>query len=119
MTEHENRLLGGWIRGLFESELSDELMSECSPKEFHLLVATLFDQSLRACQAKLLALETLRGGFERRFTFSFEHYYNHFQASFSGLALHNPRASKRKSGRTSHEWLQVSSNSLMLAPFNN
>lgn len=64
LTEHENKLLGGWIRGLFESELSDELMSMCSPKEFHLLVATLFDQSLRACQAKVLALDTLRGGFE-------------------------------------------------------
>ena len=64
LTEHENKLLGGWIRGLFESELSDELMSMCSPKEFHLLVATLFDQSLRACQAKVLALEALKGGLE-------------------------------------------------------
>ena len=65
LTEHENKLLGGWIRGLFETEgISDELMSMCSPKEFHLLVATLFDQSLKACQAKVLALDTLKGGFE-------------------------------------------------------
>lgn len=65
LSEHENQLLSGWIRGLFETEgISDELMAMCSPKEFHLLIATLFDQSLRACQAKALALETLTGGFE-------------------------------------------------------
>ena len=65
LTEHENHLLGNWIRGLFEGEgISDELMSTCKPKEFHLLVATLFDQCLKACQANVLALDTLRGGFE-------------------------------------------------------
>ncbi|KAM0795070.1 mediator complex, subunit Med5 [Usnea florida] len=65
LSEHENQLLGGWIRGLFETEgISDELMSMCKPQEFHLLVATLFEQSLKACQANVLALETLRGGFE-------------------------------------------------------
>lgn len=65
LTEHDNQLLGGWIKGLFETEgISDELISMCKPKEFHLLVATLFDQSLKACQANVLALDTLRGGFE-------------------------------------------------------
>lgn len=65
LSEHENQLLGGWIKGLFETEgISDELMSMCKPQEFHLLVATLFEQSLKACQANVLALETLRGGFE-------------------------------------------------------
>ncbi|KAK4694667.1 mediator of RNA polymerase II transcription subunit 5, partial [Lecanoromycetidae sp. Uapishka_2] len=65
LSEHESHLLGSWIKGLFETEgISDELMSTCKPKEFHLLVATLFDQSLKACQAKVLALDTLRGGFE-------------------------------------------------------
>ena len=65
LTEQDNQILGGWIRGLFETEgISDELLSTCSPKEFHLLVATLFDQSLKACQAGVLALETLKGGFE-------------------------------------------------------
>ncbi|KAL8677597.1 MAG: hypothetical protein Q9186_005980 [Xanthomendoza sp. 1 TL-2023] len=62
---HENDLLGGWIRGLFEAEgINDELMSTCKPAEFHLLVATLFDQSIKACQAKVLTLEALKGGFE-------------------------------------------------------
>ena len=70
LTEHEKKLLGGWIRGLFETEgISDELMSMCSPKEFHLLVASLFDQSLKACQAKVLALDTLKGGLECRSMF--------------------------------------------------
>lgn len=65
LSEHENQLLGGWIKGLFETEgISDELMSMCKPQDFHLLVATLFEQSLKACQANVLALETLRGGFE-------------------------------------------------------
>lgn len=65
LTAHEDVLLRGWIRGLFEAEgINDDLMSMCSPKEFHLLVATLFDQSLKACHAKLLAPETLKSGFE-------------------------------------------------------
>lgn len=65
LTEHENQLLGAWIKGLFVTEgISDELVSMCKPKEFHLLVATLFDQSVKACQANVLAMETLRGGFE-------------------------------------------------------
>ncbi|KAI4160889.1 MAG: hypothetical protein LQ342_005315 [Letrouitia transgressa] len=65
LTERESDQLGGWIRGLFETEgISDEVMSMCKPKEFHLLVATLFDQSLKACQAKILSLETLKGGLE-------------------------------------------------------
>ncbi|KAL2041237.1 hypothetical protein N7G274_006182 [Stereocaulon virgatum] len=65
LTEHENQLLGAWIKGLFVTEgISDELMSMCKPKEFHLLVATLFDQSVKACQAGVLTMDTLRGGFE-------------------------------------------------------
>ncbi|KAL8861163.1 MAG: hypothetical protein Q9178_002379 [Gyalolechia marmorata] len=65
LSEHENDLLGGWIRGLFEAEgINDELMSTCKPAEFHLLVATLFDQSIKACQTRTLTMETLKGGFE-------------------------------------------------------
>ncbi len=65
LSDHESQLLGGWIKGLFETEgISDELMSMCKPQEFHLLVSTLFEQSLKACQANVLALETLRGAFE-------------------------------------------------------
>ncbi|KAI4234494.1 MAG: hypothetical protein LQ352_008172, partial [Teloschistes flavicans] len=65
LTERESELLGGWVRGLFETEgINDELMSTCKPAEFHLLVTTLFDQSIKACQAGVLAVETLKGGFE-------------------------------------------------------
>ena len=65
LNAHENDLLGHWIMGLFLTEgINDELMSTCSPKDFHLLVTTLFEQSLRACQAGKLGLETLKGGFE-------------------------------------------------------
>ncbi|KAL8719616.1 MAG: hypothetical protein Q9225_003390 [Loekoesia sp. 1 TL-2023] len=65
LTEHESDLLGAWVRGLFETEgINDELMSMCKPAEFHILVATLFDQSIKACQARVLALDTLTGGFE-------------------------------------------------------
>ena len=65
LSDDENELLGNWIKGLFLTEgIGDELMSTCSPKDFHLLVATLFDQSLRACQAGKLGLDALKGGFE-------------------------------------------------------
>lgn len=65
LTEHEDVVLRGWIRGLFETEgINDDLMSMCSPKEFHLLVATLFDQSLKAFHAQVLTPETSKSGFE-------------------------------------------------------
>ncbi|KAI4271987.1 MAG: hypothetical protein L6R38_006730, partial [Xanthoria sp. 2 TBL-2021] len=65
LSEHENDLLGGWVRGLFEAEgINDELMSTCKPAEFYLLIATLFDQSIKACQSRTLMMETLKGGFE-------------------------------------------------------
>ena len=72
LSEHENDLLGGWVRGLFEAEgINDELMSTCKPAEFYLLLATLFDQSIKACQSSTLTMETLKGGFEcTSFSFS-------------------------------------------------
>ncbi|KAL9629402.1 MAG: hypothetical protein Q9164_006897, partial [Protoblastenia rupestris] len=65
LSSHENDLLGLWIKGIFETDgISDELMSACKPGEFHLLIATLFDQSFKACRGGLLAMESLKGGFE-------------------------------------------------------
>ena len=65
LTTHESEMLGSWIKGLYETEgISDELMSNCKPGEFHLLIATLLDQSIKACQAKVLPMETMKGGFE-------------------------------------------------------
>ena len=65
LSEKESESIGVWIQGLFDSEgISDDLMSKCTPQQFHLLVGTLFDQSLKACQAKVLNMETLKGGFD-------------------------------------------------------
>ena len=65
LSPHQSEILGAWIKGLFETEsISDDLMSMCKPQEFHLLVATLFDQSLKARQAGVLSLDTLKAGFE-------------------------------------------------------
>ena len=67
LNDQEALRLGAWIKGLYETEgIDDEVMSKCSPKNFHLLVATLFDQSLTACEAGILGLDTLKGGFECR-----------------------------------------------------
>ncbi|OXV07966.1 hypothetical protein Egran_04270 [Elaphomyces granulatus] len=62
-TQHKN--LGAWISGLFIAEgITEETMSACSPQEFYLLVATLFSQSVSACEAGKLEFETLKGGFD-------------------------------------------------------
>ena len=64
-SQHENELFSSWIKGLFETEgISDDIMSACKPSEFLLLIASLFDQCLKACQAKVLAMDAMRGGFE-------------------------------------------------------
>lgn len=63
--EEQNAHLGGWIRGLFEAEgISDELMSSCPPQDFYLLIPMLFSQSVAACDANVLDLDTLKGGLE-------------------------------------------------------
>ena len=68
LTEKQSQNLGAWITALFISEgISDESLSSCSPQEFYLLVATLFSQSLGACEAGKLEFETLKGGFECKF----------------------------------------------------
>lgn len=65
LSEKQNHNLGVWIGALFIAEgISEETMSNCSPQEFYLLVATLFDQSLGACEVGKLEFETLKGGFE-------------------------------------------------------
>jgi mediator of RNA polymerase II transcription subunit 5 len=66
LTEKESKLLGAWVRGLFEENegINDELMAASSPIEFHLVVATLLDQSLKACQAGFLPMSTLKDGLE-------------------------------------------------------
>ena len=61
----EMKNLGDWISALFTQEhLSDELTSSCSPQQFYLLVPTLFSQSLCACGAAKLSMDTLKSGLE-------------------------------------------------------
>lgn len=76
LSEKQNKNLGSWIGALFIAEgISEETMSACSPQEFYLLVTTLFDQSLGACEAGKLEFETLKGGFECE---TLEHGPNHW-----------------------------------------
>lgn len=62
----ENReLLGGWISALFDAgAISDDLMKMSAVKELYKLVPTLFRQAVAACSAKIIDLDTLRGGLE-------------------------------------------------------
>ncbi|KAI2785701.1 Mediator of RNA polymerase II transcription subunit 5 [Penicillium oxalicum] len=47
LNEKQNKDLGAWIGALFIAEgISEETMSACSPQDFYMLVATLFDQNL-------------------------------------------------------------------------
>ena len=65
LSDSERQMLGSWVKGLFEADgISDELMSNCPPKDFYLLIPTLFDQSLKAFQNGLLPLDTVKSGFE-------------------------------------------------------
>ncbi|KAB8075576.1 mediator of RNA polymerase II transcription subunit 5 [Aspergillus leporis] len=65
LSEKQNKNLEAWITALFIAEgISEETMSSCSPQEFYLLVTTLFNQSLAACEAGKLEFDTLKGGFE-------------------------------------------------------
>lgn len=65
LTDSQHKNLGAWISALFIAEgISEESMSSCSPQEFYMLVATLFSQSLGACEAGKLEFDTLKGGFE-------------------------------------------------------
>ncbi|KAE8145501.1 mediator of RNA polymerase II transcription subunit 5 [Aspergillus avenaceus] len=65
LNEKQNKNLGAWITGLFIADsIGEETMSSCSPQEFYLLIATLFNQSLGACEAGKLEFDTLKGGFE-------------------------------------------------------
>ncbi|KAI9734977.1 MAG: mediator complex subunit [Cirrosporium novae-zelandiae] len=65
LTEEQQKHIGGWISGLFIAEgINDELMSQCKPHDFYLLIPTLFSQCLSACEAGKIDMETLKGGFE-------------------------------------------------------
>lgn len=70
LSEEENKHLGGWINGLFDSEaggLGDDLMSSCLPQDFYLMVSTLFQNIVMAYTQNALNDETLKSGIECRY----------------------------------------------------
>jgi len=71
LSEDQNAQLSKWIEGLFATDehgetsgISDDVMRQCSPKDFYKLVPTLFEQSVLACRSNCLAMNTLKGGLE-------------------------------------------------------
>lgn len=65
LTEDQNKYLAGWLRGLYDPEgISDELLSSCKPQDFYLLVPTIFSQTIFACSADVLPLDTVKAGLE-------------------------------------------------------
>lgn len=71
LTHDQDQQLKKWIEGLYATDdqgettgIGDETMSQCPPQAFYLLVPTLFEQSVQACSANYLALNTLKGGLE-------------------------------------------------------
>lgn len=68
LTEDQNKYLAGWLRGLYDPEgISDELLSSCRPQDFYLLVPTIFSQTIFACSADVLPLDTVKAGLECKY----------------------------------------------------
>lgn len=71
MSPAQNKNMSMWVKGMFATDergessgISDDVLSQCSPLDFYLLVPTLFDQGLLACGTKALPLKTFLGGLE-------------------------------------------------------
>lgn len=65
LTEDQSKNLESWTKGLFDSDrITDEVMSTCRPQQFYLLVPTLFSQTVFACSAEVLPLDTVKNGLE-------------------------------------------------------
>ncbi|WPH01014.1 mediator of rna polymerase ii transcription subunit 5 [Acrodontium crateriforme] len=71
LTEEQSGQLASWVEGLFSTDdhgdiggIGDDVMRQCPPHAFYLLVPTLFEQSVLACKTNSLSLKTLKGGLE-------------------------------------------------------
>jgi len=67
LSDEQGRQLGNWLRGLYDRDkegLSDEVFSSCRPQQFYLIVPTLFSQTVYACSAEVLSLDSVKGGLE-------------------------------------------------------
>ncbi|KAF2269256.1 Med5-domain-containing protein [Lojkania enalia] len=67
LTSEQGKQLGSWLRGLYDSDkegLSNEVFASCRPQDFYLIVPTLFSQTIMACSADVLSLDSVKGGLE-------------------------------------------------------
>lgn len=67
LTDEQGRQLGSWLRGLYDSDkegLSNEVFASCRPQDFYLLAPTFFSQTVMACSAEVLSLDSVKGGLE-------------------------------------------------------
>ncbi|KAF2635859.1 Med5-domain-containing protein [Massarina eburnea CBS 473.64] len=67
LTEEQGKHLGSWLRDLYDSDkegLSNEVFASCRPQDFYFIVPTLFSQTVMACSAEVLSLDTVKGGLE-------------------------------------------------------
>ncbi|CAI6338683.1 unnamed protein product [Periconia digitata] len=67
LTDEQGNHLGSWLRDLYDSDkegLSNEVFASCRPQDFYLIVPTLFSQTVMACSADVLSLDTVKGGLE-------------------------------------------------------
>jgi mediator of RNA polymerase II transcription subunit 5 len=67
LTKEQDNHLGSWLQDLYDSDkegLSNDVFASCRPQEFYLIVPTLFSQTVKACSAGVLFLDTVKGGLE-------------------------------------------------------
>ena len=65
LSEEQSRHLAGWIKGLFDSDgIPEEVTSSCQPQQFYILVPTIISQTIQACSAGVLSIETIGNGLE-------------------------------------------------------
>lgn len=71
LSDEQSAHLSRWIEGLFATDehgetsaISDEVMRQCPPQSFYMLVPTLFEQSVLACRSRALTMTTFKGGLE-------------------------------------------------------
>jgi mediator of RNA polymerase II transcription subunit 5 len=65
LTEEQSRHLGSWVKGLFDPDgITEEVTASCQPQQFYMLVPTIFSQTILACSAGVLSIDTIKSGLE-------------------------------------------------------
>ncbi|KAF2745715.1 Med5-domain-containing protein [Sporormia fimetaria CBS 119925] len=67
LTEDQGKVLESWLRGLYDSDkeaLGNEVFASGRPQDFYFIVPTLFHQTVMACSAEVLSLDTVKNGLE-------------------------------------------------------